>query len=316
MMKKFRYISTLMICFSLPYESNAWSIKPLINTCKRINEAYINRVEKPVQLFMRRYPKTSILLCTTSLLTMFGFLLYRDRNFYAQYLLAKGVKEKKVWMLKFAKKLGADIDKIDNRTGLSILHEASCSNDGELVKVLLKAGARINMQDKNGSTRLILALHHNHLNLAQELVNANADVNIENRAGLTPLHLAVSKKRSFNIVENLIKKGAASNTTDYVHRCTPLHYAVWFGRRKNVKALCKTNAHIDSQNKIGATPLMIAVSRGFSAICQKLIDHGANPSAKLDNGVSVDQLTQNQEILEIIYRAQLKRKSLSLWSRH
>ncbi len=55
------------------------------------------------------------------------------------------------------------------------------SKEGHLpiVELLLKAGADINIQSKNGNTALIIASQYGHLAIVEALMNAGAYINFE-----------------------------------------------------------------------------------------------------------------------------------------
>jgi ankyrin repeat protein len=55
----------------------------------------------------------------------------------------------------------------------------------------VKAGADVNLQDKNGSTPLINACCGGHASVVKELIKAGADVNLQDKDGNTPLMAAI-----------------------------------------------------------------------------------------------------------------------------
>ncbi|MBN2547435.1 MAG: ankyrin repeat domain-containing protein [Spirochaetes bacterium] len=62
------------------------------------------------------------------------------------------------------------------------------------VKLLLKKGANINIQDNNGNTLLINAIEKGYIILAGYLINNNAGLDIKNKNGKTAMDTAVDKK--------------------------------------------------------------------------------------------------------------------------
>jgi hypothetical protein len=96
---------------------------------------------------------------------------------------------------------GANAGSARNRRGSQPLHYAS---DGHLdspswnaglqvatIRLLLKAGANLDAQDKNGATPLHRAVRTRCSAAVQCLLDAGADPTISNKPGSTPFHLAV-----------------------------------------------------------------------------------------------------------------------------
>jgi hypothetical protein len=64
-------------------------------------------------------------------------------------------------------------------------------NQIAMIRLLLKAGAEINAQDKNGATPLHRAVRTRCAAAVKCLLDAGADTTIKNKPGSTPFHLAV-----------------------------------------------------------------------------------------------------------------------------
>ena len=60
-----------------------------------------------------------------------------------------------------------------------------------MIRLLLKAGSNINVQDKNGATPLHRAVRTRCADAVRCLLDAGADPSIRNKPGSTPFHLAV-----------------------------------------------------------------------------------------------------------------------------
>lgn len=117
--------------------------------------------------------------------------------------------------------------------------------------------ANLNPSDLNGQTALHLAAKYGFKAVLKRLIDAGEKVDIENSDGQTPLLLARNK----DIFEALIDFGASRNKKD-VHGNTGLHIAVNYGNIKMVRYLIKiNNCDIDCQNIMGKTALHLALSR-------------------------------------------------------
>lgn len=104
-------------------------------------------------------------------------------------------------------KAGAKAD-ITNRYGSSPLTEAVKLGDLELVRMLLDAGANPNSPNQDKQTALMLAANIGWLEVAKLLIDRGADVNvIESFRGQTALMWAAAENHP-EIVELLIAKGA------------------------------------------------------------------------------------------------------------
>ena len=107
--------------------------------------------------------------------------------------------------------------------------------------------------------------------------------------GDTALHLAAAGYR-VEIVKLLLDAGADPNSAMNRRQSTPLHYAAdgyingpaWDAKRqvKTLGCLLEAGAHIDAQDKNGATPLHRAVRTRCAAAVKFLLDAGSDPTLK------------------------------------
>ena len=148
---------------------------------------------------------------------------------------------------------------------------------------LLKQGADVNTQDKNGRTPAHLAAQGNDVDTLELLQSRNININMQDYQGRTPMHLAAAckKKNSINAVDAMTwlkAHGANINARDD-NGITPMHLAVscekkdssekfsldfehsrMIGNAVNtMKWLHAQGADIDARNDIGETPMDIAV---------------------------------------------------------
>lgn len=86
------------------------------------------------------------------------------------------------------------------------------------VEVLLKHGVNINELGSNGNTALMSAAGTDNYELVKYLINAGADTKIQNSLGYNALDFAVAayeqNKKSFQIIDYLEKKGLKCNVVD------------------------------------------------------------------------------------------------------
>lgn len=129
--------------------------------------------------------------------------------------------------------------------GTTILHQAMYANNPEIVKLLIKRKAPLNVIDSNGSTPLMIAVNRGSDDIAQLLLDNGADPDIKDTAyGRTALHIAASKGYD-KIAAALISKGAGLNITDNKGQ-TPLYSALYHGNDQITKLLIQNKA----ENKV------------------------------------------------------------------
>lgn len=96
---------------------------------------------------------------------------------------------------------------VDNKTadGWSLLHIASYFDFSLAVTLLLKKGANINIEEKNGTTPLLMAVSNNSVSCVDTLLQHDALIDKANKKGFTPL-MSASFNGNQEILEILIEK--------------------------------------------------------------------------------------------------------------
>jgi ankyrin repeat protein len=179
-------------------------------------------------------------------------------------------------------KQGAYIDFIDKtfEEQATPLIVALDRGNFEVVKALVKAGARLERAGIDGATPLFYAL--NSKEITKLLIDAGANVNATGKDEMKPLMMAIRNKQP-SIVQLLIEAGAEVNSADRKGN-TPLHYAAYEGDLETIKFLLSKNAIVDKENKFHATPLHYAANSMHSEFIGALLKAGANPNKKSDKG--------------------------------
>jgi ankyrin repeat protein len=155
---------------------------------------------------------------------------------------------------------GGDIEARDEN-GFTPLLAAVGATEGskvlEVVKILLKAGAKTSVGDRLHRQPLLLAAGWGRTEVARELLSSGADVMARNKQGQTSLHLAAqfgkTDAAAADIVSTLLDAGAEAGAADSVGN-TPLHLASAAGRKGVVMQLCIKGADAAAQNRKGARP--------------------------------------------------------------
>lgn len=168
------------------------------------------------------------------------------------------------------------IDQPDEN-GRTPLHWAATTDAGDIVNYLISQGADVDKQDPDGWTALHTAVSAGNDAIVRALVAAGADVNRRNDKGLTPLHYAASKTR-IEIGKFLIERGANINARDNANQL-PLHRAATTGSTGFIELLLQEKsqtARLNVADRVGNTPLHLAIESAHAQAAVMLIEAGAN----------------------------------------
>jgi hypothetical protein len=127
-----------------------------------------------------------------------------------------------------------------DKTGVPLLCLAARAGDRGIVKILLEAGAQVNMQALDrGSTALIDCASGKHSDIMADLLAAGADVNLKSKDGQSALIIAVGLNDAAS-AEMLLKAGANPDEPDSLG-ASARKYAALFNKPLMVE-LFKTHA--------------------------------------------------------------------------
>ena len=112
-------------------------------------------------------------------------------------------------VIKLLLKSGADVN-IINAQGMTALHIACQRTDRYVVSLLVNAGADVNICDESGNTALMIALLRNNVDIASLLIDRGCDFNAVNNNNENALTIAIGKGYVV-IIRSLIAKGANMN---------------------------------------------------------------------------------------------------------
>jgi ankyrin repeat protein len=130
--------------------------------------------------------------------------------------------------LYFAKMLlnaGADANSVRQK-GWTPLMDASCEpGKTEIVSLLLKHGAQVDSRRYDGQSALHLSVSMDDLATARVLVDAGANVNLRDKHGRTPVYYA----RGLDVAKLLVESGAKLDNTDRIG-VSPYRYVLKWER--------------------------------------------------------------------------------------
>ena len=156
---------------------------------------------------------------------------------------------------------------------------------------VLARGFDVNTRGPNGEIGLSMALFEESEKVVQVLMAwPKTDVNAINSKGESPLMLAALKGQEV-VAQRLMDKGADVNKTGW----TPLHYAASGGSVPLLKLLIENHAYIDAESPNGTTPLMMAAMYGTGVAVELLLQEGADPRLKNQQGLTALEFAQRAE---------------------
>ena len=175
-------------------------------------------------------------------------------------------------------KHGADVD-LQDSDGYKALHFAVYGSDisSEIFSCLIGIGADVNARTNNGVTPLMIAAEEGHINAVTSLVKCGANVHLQDKDGQTALHHAMQSPQASicEVLSCLIKNGADVNAHTF-HNETPLMLASRDDHVNVVTFLIKHRADVDLQDKDGDTALHYAASSSLPEIVETLLNLGAS----------------------------------------
>jgi ankyrin repeat protein len=165
-------------------------------------------------------------------------------------------------------KRGADPNVVTSTQNSILFSAVMRSSNPEVLQLLIKSGADLKFQDREGMTALHWAANGRKLDFVKLLVEGGADVNAKNFAGVTALHIAVTGD-AYDIAEYLLNHGADPSATT-ANNVTPLHEAVKDWRL--VQLLIAKGAKVNAVTHDGYTPLDATRSNGKITVGLRVVE--------------------------------------------
>nr|XP_015208428.1 PREDICTED: ankyrin repeat domain-containing protein 6 [Lepisosteus oculatus]XP_015208437.1 PREDICTED: ankyrin repeat domain-containing protein 6 [Lepisosteus oculatus]XP_015208444.1 PREDICTED: ankyrin repeat domain-containing protein 6 [Lepisosteus oculatus]XP_015208450.1 PREDICTED: ankyrin repeat domain-containing protein 6 [Lepisosteus oculatus]XP_015208457.1 PREDICTED: ankyrin repeat domain-containing protein 6 [Lepisosteus oculatus] len=158
---------------------------------------------------------------------------------------------------------------------------AAYKGQADDVVQLINRGAKVAVT-KYGRTPLHLASYKGHVEVVRILLKAGCDLDIQDDGDQTALHRAAVVGNT-DIISALIQEGCALDRQDKDGN-TGLHEVSWHGFSQSVKLLVKAGANIHAKNKAGNTALHLACQNGHAQSCRLLLLGGSRPDSKNNAG--------------------------------
>ena len=166
--------------------------------------------------------------------------------------------------------------KLKGPGGSTPLMYAALYGDAESVRLLLEAGADLNIRNEAGATALMWAADD--LDKTRLLIRGGADVNARSDDGRTPLLIAAGRPGSYDVVKLLLDRKANPSQVVNTYRgpMTPLRLAAEAGDEALLRLLLDRGA--DAKAMGGVFPFLAAMNANNPG-CVNLTRRSADPGA-------------------------------------
>lgn len=146
---------------------------------------------------------------------------------------------------------------------------ASEIGTSEIVNLLIKKGADVNIYAQSKDSALNFAIIYGNMDIVKLLVENGADINTAHyKSNETPLLIA-ARSTSQNVLKYLIEKGANINAINS-EGFTALMYSATKGYNENAKILLDNKADTKIKNNMGQTALNLADQNGNNDVVDLL----------------------------------------------
>lgn len=172
----------------------------------------------------------------------------------------------------------------DETSQATVLHYAASWGRTQTSEALVRAGLKVDAQDKNGLMPHHDAAANGNGHTLAGLLRLGAPIEAVTKKGDTALHL-VSLGVGKDATSVLLDAGANVSARDN-HGATPLHHAGIMGRRDIIPLLIAAGADVNARCNNQSTPLMRAAQSHSSQSCILMLEAGADIEARNDKGLT------------------------------
>lgn len=204
----------------------------------------------------------------------------------------------KAGLIRMVKFLTANRAEINIGGVCPALTEAAINNHPMVVEFLIEHGA------KPESNLLSRAMWSCSVSLIERLINSGLKVFGNGKKEDKAIVSGAARQANGSAITELIAKHKAdlfspiNDDSD-----TPLHKAQ---HEQTALFLINAGANIQAVNRFGETPLHACAKRGFALACKRLVELGANPSAKTKRGFTprmIAKLCGQQKAFDVLSQA-------------
>ncbi|OIW02996.1 hypothetical protein TanjilG_13633 [Lupinus angustifolius] len=202
---------------------------------------------------------------------------------------ASSIAESNKWSLGFQQAVldtirEGKIPKSSNTSAFLPLMFIAQAGDTEALKTVIESGEfDLDYQDDSGFSAVMLTALKGHVESFRLLVYAGADVNLYNKSGETAVTLSELNQNS-DMFEKVMLEFALERDNRNASGFYALHCAARRGDLGAVKLLTSKGYDVNVPDGEGYTPLMLAAREGHGSICEHLISYGAHCNVKNARG--------------------------------
>ncbi|MEI9815053.1 MAG: ankyrin repeat domain-containing protein [Acidobacteriota bacterium] len=212
-----------------------------------------------------------------------------NRAEVAKLLIAKGAEldaHSTIWPAEVEHPANGNLVSKQPKGGLTPLLYAAREGSLDAAKVLIAAGADLNLAEPDGVTPVVMALINAHYDLAGALLEAGANPNVQDRYGRSPLYTAID-------MYTMEPSGTrpAPRTEDRLNGFDIAKLALAKGADPNVRLRESVPGRSVSDNpdpilRGGTTPFIRAAKTGDVEGMKLLMAHGADPYLTTNEGIN------------------------------
>ncbi|XP_061230480.1 M-phase phosphoprotein 8 isoform X2 [Neopsephotus bourkii] len=162
----------------------------------------------------------------------------------------------------------------EDPSGMTLVMLAAAGGHDDLLRVLIRKGAKVNGRQKNGTTALIHAAEKNFLTTVAILLEAGAFVNTKQSSGETAL-MKACKRGNSDIVRLMIESGADCNILSK-HQNSALHFAK---QCNNLLVYEQLKSHLETLSRVAEDTIrdyfearLVLLEPVFPIACHRLCE--------------------------------------------
>jgi cytohesin len=196
-------------------------------------------------------------------------------------------------LVKLLLQKGAKVD-VGDDYGYTPLYYAIWSEDQEMVRMLIAAGADVNSppNERDPYNPLFYVVWMRDANLVRAFIDAGADVNYKDKDGWTPLHYAISA-----VGVDVAKLFVGIDVT-----IPDLHKAAFEGNLDKVRQLVESGTEVDTGDDLGWTASYWGLSAGHKDVFVYLLSQGADATTKTNGGRTLLHQASKAGFTDIVNR--------------
>ncbi|XP_045444461.1 M-phase phosphoprotein 8 isoform X4 [Pipistrellus kuhlii] len=191
----------------------------------------------------------------------------------------------------------------EDSSGMTLVMLAAAGGQDDLLRLLIRKGARVNSRQRNGTTALIHAAEKNFLTTVAILLEAGAFVNVQQSSGETAL-MKACKRGNLDIVRLVIECGADCNILSK-HQNSAMYFAK---QCNNVLVYDLLKNHLDTLSRVAEETIkdyfearLALLEPIFPIACHRLCE---GPDFSMDFNYKPPQnITEGSGILLFIFHA-------------